>query len=397
MRVRYSLTIKQMATVSAVAVVTIMIFIVIQLFHFVHQRRDDYAQQLMNIAQSVKQPLSEAVLQGDIPGTERILGTLQPIGILSRADVVLPSEQQGLRVNFSVERPVPAPIERLFELPIQISVPLYSLDQVSANSPPLASLVLRVDSFRMYQFIRDTFSTMLATYLLLALILSIAITWCMNRLIVHPLRAIARELQELPPDRVALHQLPLLERHQDDELGQLVRSYNRNQQSLAKAYADMGRLSTRDPVSGLADRALFGERLKRHIGSTFRSPRFSLLLVALRPVVGKSAWQQRVIPRLQGCLAADDLLVQIDEWEFALLAINTVQPAEALRLAQRIVDEIGGLAPASANPAVSIGIARFERQDTSAEQLMSEASSALRAAQRHGANHVVLFSTDLTH
>lgn len=184
MRVRRSLTIKQMATVSGVALVTICIFIVIQLFHFVQQRRDDYAQQLENIAHSVRQPLAEAVLRMDVPETKKVLNTLLPVGILTRADIVLPNEFQALHANFPPERPVPTMIARLFELPIQISVPLYSLERVPANPQPLAYLVLQADSFRMYQFILSMLSTMLSTYLLLALILSVAISWCMNRLMV---------------------------------------------------------------------------------------------------------------------------------------------------------------------------------------------------------------------
>lgn len=200
MRVRRSLTIKQMATVSGVALVTICIFIVIQLFHFVQQRRDDYAQQLENIAHSVRQPLAEAVLRMDVPEAKKVLNTLLPVGILSRADIVLPNEFQALHANFPPERPVPTLIARLFELPIQISVPLYSLERVPANQQPLAYLVLQADSFRMYQFILSILSTMLSTYLLLALILSVAITWCMNRLMVHPLRAMAKELENISQD-----------------------------------------------------------------------------------------------------------------------------------------------------------------------------------------------------
>ena len=160
-----------MATVSGVALVTICIFIVIQLFHFVQQRRDDYAQQLENIAHSVRQPLAEAVLRMDVPEAKKVLNTLLPVGILSRADIVLPNEFQALHANFPPERPVPTLIARLFELPIQISVPLYSLERVPANQQPLAYLVLQADSFRMYQFILSILSTMLSTYLLLALIL----------------------------------------------------------------------------------------------------------------------------------------------------------------------------------------------------------------------------------
>lgn len=122
----------------------------------------------------------------------------------------------------------------LFKLPIRISVPLYSPPQTQ-YSTPLAHLVLQADSYRMFQFIVSTFSIMLATYLLLALILSIAITWCINRLMVYPLRAIITELKNLPAQRIAHHQLTLPAWHQDDEIGALVRCYNRNQQLLEQS------------------------------------------------------------------------------------------------------------------------------------------------------------------
>ncbi|QCR10410.1 HAMP domain-containing protein [Brenneria rubrifaciens] len=218
-----------MTAVSAVALVTISLFIVIQLFHFVHQRREDYARQLESIAYSVRQPLTEAVLQGEVQRAEDILNNLLPAGFLSRAEVLLPGEFQTLHANFPTERPVPNWIARVFKLPIRISVPLYSPPQTQ-NTTPLANLVLQADSYRMFQFIVSTFSTMLATYLLLALILSIAITWCINRLMVHPLRAIITELQNLSAEEIPHHQLTLPAWHQDDELGALVRSYNRNQQ-----------------------------------------------------------------------------------------------------------------------------------------------------------------------
>ncbi|MGY2968211.1 hypothetical protein ACVW2B_003170 [Ewingella americana] len=115
MRVRRSLTIKQMAAVSTVAVITICIFILIQLFHFVQQRREDYAQQLENIAHSVRKPLSQAVLDVNLNETQEILNTLRPVGILSRADVVMPNEIAALHTNFPAGRPVPEWITRGFK------------------------------------------------------------------------------------------------------------------------------------------------------------------------------------------------------------------------------------------------------------------------------------------
>ena len=263
MRVSRSLTIKQMATISSVAMVTICIFIVIQLFHFVQQRRIDYAQQMENVAHTVRLPLSQAVLKADIPQAEFILNSLRPAGILARAEVVLPNGLQALHTDFEPEKPVPRFIARLFELPVQITVPLYSVEP--ANPKPLALLVLQADSWRVYQFILSAVSTMVTTYLLLALILSVSISWCINRLMVRPLRTIATELQDLTRQQIVGHQLSLPKYHRNDEIGMLIRNYNRNQQMQAarqyerprpgsEAQTRMRTVKSRDIARGLQEK-----------------------------------------------------------------------------------------------------------------------------------------------
>lgn len=259
LRVRRSLTIKQMAAVSGVALVTICFFIAIQLFHFVEQRREDYAQQLENIAHSVARPLGQSVLEANFQETQHVLNTLRPVGILSRASVVLPNLIPTLSTHFPVGRPVPLWVMKSFDLPIKITVPLYSAAADPQTAQPLAYLVLQADPYRMFQFFVSTLSTMVTTYLLLALVLSIAISWCINRLIIHPLRAIARELAALPEGEVPDHQLAERARHHDDELGLLIRSYNRNQQlvgkSLKTAQETAGRTVTADEPRQQADPA----------------------------------------------------------------------------------------------------------------------------------------------
>lgn len=82
--------------------------------------------QLESIARSVREPLSSAILKGDIPEAEAILASIKPAGVVSRADVVLPNQFQALRKSFIPERPVPVMVTRLFELPVQISLGVYS-------------------------------------------------------------------------------------------------------------------------------------------------------------------------------------------------------------------------------------------------------------------------------
>lgn len=228
-----------MAIVFIAAIVTIFIFATIQLFHFVEQRKVDYVQQLENLTRSVREPITKAVLNVDVVKAQKILDSLVPIGILTRADLVLPNKMQALNGHFPVERPVPMWVTKLFNLPVRVSTPIYSLGSNMAVGKPMAYLLLQVDSFRIYQFILFAISTMVSTYLLLALVLTIAISWCMNRLLVKPLRRLAKELQD--PSR--FHQLTLPPSHGDDELGLLVRNYNRNQQVLAKAHTAMYQIS----------------------------------------------------------------------------------------------------------------------------------------------------------
>ena len=103
LQVSRSLTIKQMAMVSAVAVFFIAVFTLVLLYHLVHQHRYDTSMQMESIARAVRQPLSAAILKGDIPQAEAIINHITPSGIISRADVVLPNRFQALRVNFHAE------------------------------------------------------------------------------------------------------------------------------------------------------------------------------------------------------------------------------------------------------------------------------------------------------
>lgn len=303
MRVSRSLTIKQMAMVSAVSVLFIFIFIVVQLFHFVQQSRYDTASQMEKIAHSVRLPLSAAILKADIPQAESILNQIQPSGIISRADVVLPNQFQALRQSFAPERPIPMWIARLFELPVQISLPLYSLER-PANPQPLAYLVLQADSWRMYKFIISTISTLLTTYLLLALILSVAISWSINRLIVHPLRKIARELDSLNPNDAASHQLTLPPLHHDDEIGMLVRSYNRNQQMSQR------HLTQEHDLLAALDNQQFAIWLQPQVNMRTKEVVSAEVLLRMQQPDGSWALPDGLIERIEDC----GLMFTIGNW-----------------------------------------------------------------------------------
>lgn len=398
MRVSRSLTIKQMAMVAAVAVVFIFIFLVIQLFHFVQQSRYNTAVQMESIARSVRQPLSTAILKANIPEAEAILNGIQPAGIVARADVVLPNQFQALRVRFLPERPVPVMVARLFEIPVQISLPLYSTER-PGNPQPLAYLVLQADSWRMYKFILSTLSTLVTTYFLLALILTVAITWCINRLIVHPLRRIARELNGLDAGDAAHHQLTLPRLHHDDEIGMLVRSYNRNQQMVMRQYDEINSLTTRFPVTDLPNKALLMALLEQAVLSHKPSAVIVVACETLHDAAGALSDAQRealltgMAKKMKAQLMPCMVLAQVSQYDFAILAHGVREPWQAMSLSQKLlaaINEPVALGNSALRPTASIGIAMYFG-DTGGEQLYRRAVSAALSARRAGKNQIQFF------
>lgn len=406
MRVSRSLTIKQMATVSGVAVVTICIFIVIQLFHFVQQRRIDYAQQMENIAHTVRQPLSQSVLKADISQVEHILDSLKPAGILARAEVVLPNGLQALHSDFEPERPVPKLIARIFELPVQISVPLYSVEP--ANPKPLAWLVLQADSWRVYQFILSALSTMVTTYLLLALILSIAISWCINKLIVRPLRRIAKELHDLPSQEAIGHQLALPERHRDDELGMLIRSYNYQQQIVKTVHDEISRLTTRVALTNLPNKALFLALLEQYLQVVGNEDSFTVMVLrieTLQEANGVVTDEQRdallltLLDKIRNCIDTHTLVGQLSGSDLALLVKRANNPFRAMRLARLLMLRLNqpvALQQMRLRPNISIGLAQRNDNHLSAQDFLSRAASAMMSARQQGKNQVLFFDPAMT-
>lgn len=401
LRVRRSLTIKQMAAVSSVAAITICFFIVIQLFHFVQQRRDDYAQQLENIAHSVREPLSQAVLDVDLNETQDILNTLQPVGILSRAKVVMPNQIAALHTNFPAGRPVPPWISRGFNLPVTISVPLYSAAASPKDPKPLAYLVLQADSYRMYQFIVSALSTMLTTYLLLALILTISLSWVINRLIVKPLRTIARELESLPESDVPFHQLTMPLLHEDDEIGMLVRSYNRNQQQLQKIQQHIS--DAPPPAQNcVSNEEQFLARLQHRLQSTEPEKGFHLLLIGIESLRDDGHVDCPLVSSIIEALPDHCLLARLSYNEFALLAGDIARPFMAMRLARQIMERINAPQESDAgnmslHPTGSIGIVQHTGESpATAQQLMVNARAARVSAYQQGKNQILFFEPELT-
>jgi EAL domain-containing protein (putative c-di-GMP-specific phosphodiesterase class I)/GGDEF domain-containing protein len=290
---------------------------------------------------------------------------------------------------------------RLFELPVQISLPLYSLER-PANPQPLAYLVLQADSYRMYKFVMSWVATLVTTYLLLTLMLSVALTWCINRLIVHPLRRIARELNDLSPQEHMGHQLPLPRLHHDDEIGMLVRSYNINQQRVLRQQEELSSNATRFPVSDLPNKAFLMALLEQTVA---RQQTTALMVIAcetLQDTAGVLKESQRemllltLVEKVKSVLAPRMVLTQVSGYDLVVIAHGVKEPWHAITLGQQVLTVINERLPIQGiqlRPSASIGIAMYYGGLT-AEQLYRRAFSAAFTARRKGKNQIQFFDPE---
>lgn len=218
-----SLTIKQMAAVAGVTLVTIAIFISIQLVYLIDQRRDDYQNQLFNAGVSIQQPLANALLRSDLNEAKQLIVGLKTTGILGKAIVMQPENTQVLNLDFAPKKPVSDFSQWLFGIPVEVSIPLQPLGITATDDKSYTGhLILQADTNRFYRFASNTVALMLTTYLLMGLTLTVAISWCINRIVIKPLRKIAVTLNQ--DNQVSA--LSCTESHRDDEIGLLVKGYN---------------------------------------------------------------------------------------------------------------------------------------------------------------------------
>lgn len=407
MRVSRSLTIKQLAMVSVITVITVCLFIIVQFFYLAQQRRTDCAQQMEGIAHIVRQPLSEAVFNKDFADVAHRLNSLRAAGILARADIMLPDASPVLHFDFTHGKPIPYWVSRLFELPVKITVPLYA-GVPASSAGPLAYLVLQADSWRVYQFILSTLPSMVTTYLLLALVLSVVISWCINRLVIHPLREISNQLNMLAPRAILTHKLTAQPLHHDDEIGILIRGYNRNQLVQETIHDEMSRLTTHYRLTDLPNRALFLALLEQHIQSVTVTSQFTVMVVrieTLQEANGVLTDEQRdqltliLVEKIRGVLEEMTVLGQLGVSDFILLAKQADNPFKGLRLAQDLllcVTQPVMLQQMQLRPSVSIGLAQRTEDALTANDLVCRAMSAMVSAHHQGKNQILFFDPELT-
>jgi len=163
-------------------------------------------------------------------------------------------------------------------------------------------------------------------------------------------------------------------------------------------------LTTHDPLTGLANRKTFEERLEsalasaRSLGGTHAVVYVDIdFLHRINDAFGHLAGDEllrRIVPVLNGCLRPEDLLARIGGDEFAVL-IENCSADFALQAGLRIRDAVQAWqfewSEHAFQVGVSAGVVAITRLTPSLSAIFNEADSACFAAKEQGRNRVVAF------
>jgi len=167
--------------------------------------------------------------------------------------------------------------------------------------------------------------------------------------------------------------------------------------SRKQAEARIEQLTTRDALTGLANRALLSERTTAAIGNAARArsqlallvidlDRFKLVNDSLGHSTG-DALLRAVAERLQNALRREDLLGRLGGDDFVLLWNGLQSRAEAATLGERLLSILARpftLEGRTLNVSASIGIALYPRDGRDFAELLKHADAAMYSAKEGG-------------
>ena len=165
-----------------------------------------------------------------------------------------------------------------------------------------------------------------------------------------------------------------------------------------------------DPLTGLANRVLFQDRLTHAMENTHDGESMSVLALDLNhfkmvnDTLGHGIGDDllcAVADRIRDCVRDEDLVARLGGDEFAVLVVGS--PTRARRLADRVVESfdkpflIGGH-ELLIRPSVGLATTECAAEQSSGEQLLNQADIAMYSGKRSGAAGVHVFSaeTELT-
>ncbi len=211
-----------------------------------------------------------------------------------------------------------------------------------------------------------------------------------------PLRQSARQMRAMAKDEVPLAPLPV---HRNDEVGEMVESFNALVEKLLESEKQMSFLAHHDALTGLPNRRSFMIRLRQSMAlATRQSSKLALLFIDLDGFkkvndvhghkVGDKLLKQ-VADRLTDGMRQSDMMGRFGGDEFVLLSTDCPDLESAALIATKLISVLGEpflIDDLTVTIGASVGIAIFPDQAADIEPFIALADTAMYQAKHDGGN-----------
>jgi diguanylate cyclase (GGDEF)-like protein/PAS domain S-box-containing protein len=203
----------------------------------------------------------------------------------------------------------------------------------------------------------------------------------------------------------ALHSIGLLRDNDDHPLFFVSHFQDITARKSAESHLEYA--ATHDPLTGLANRANLVDEISRALGASRRSGRPTALVMldldhfkfvndSLGHATGDELLREAAC-RLRSIVREGDLVARQGGDEFVVVMRDLDDPAEAVRVAQRVVDVFRSpvhVEQAELFATASVGIT-ISRDGTDADALLAEADAAMYVAKAEGRDRLSLYNDEL--
>ncbi len=178
---------------------------------------------------------------------------------------------------------------------------------------------------------------------------------------------------------------------------------------MAGSLTDVTMARSRDPLTGLANRVLYLDRLEHafHKAARDKNYRFALLFIDLdrfkniNDSLGHDTGDELLVAiarRLEGCVRLVDTVARLGGDEFVVLLDESREPDGATRVANRIIEELARafrINDRELFTGASIGIALSDEHYQSPGELLRDADTAMYRAKADGRGRFVIFDGEM--
>ncbi|MBK7857505.1 MAG: EAL domain-containing protein [Archangiaceae bacterium] len=191
--------------------------------------------------------------------------------------------------------------------------------------------------------------------------------------------------------------------------GTAVRDSNGRATRIAGSLTDITSARNRDPLTGLANRALFLDRMEHALARGKRDPTYTFACLFLdcdrfknvNDSLGHSAGDALLVSiarRLERCVRSVDTVARFGGDEFAVLLEDAREPDGPTRVADRIVDELAKgfmVGEREVFSGASVGIAMSRPIYSKPDELLRDADIAMYRAKSSGRGRVAVFDEQM--